>query len=109
MARLRILMVASEMTPFAKTGGLADVLGSLPAALQTAGADVRVLMPEYREVSAAYGTKMEFVGSIADQEQRLIQTAFEHGERMNLSRHTNVVRMAHQLPAPRRCRTSLSR
>lgn len=44
---LNILMVASEAAPFAKTGGLADVLGSLPSALIKQGADVRVIMPKY--------------------------------------------------------------
>ena len=40
-------MVASEMVPFAKTGGLADVIGALPKALRTAGHDVCVVMPRY--------------------------------------------------------------
>lgn len=44
---LRILMAASEASPYAKTGGLADVLGSLPSALIDQGADVRVIMPKY--------------------------------------------------------------
>lgn len=44
---LRILMVGSEVAPFAKTGGLADVLGALPHALTTKGAEVAVLMPRY--------------------------------------------------------------
>jgi len=57
-------MVASEVAPFAKTGGLADVLGSLPAALQAAGADVHVLMPEYRRIANEYGKRMEFVGTV---------------------------------------------
>jgi len=43
----RILMVASEATPFAKTGGLGDVLGSLPAALAARGEQVAVVMPAY--------------------------------------------------------------
>lgn len=43
-------MVASEATPFAKTGGLADVLGSLPAALVALGAEVAVVIPRYRSV-----------------------------------------------------------
>ena len=42
-------MVASEATPFAKTGGLADVLGALPAALQERGERVAVVIPAYRE------------------------------------------------------------
>jgi starch synthase len=44
----RVLMVGSEAAPFAKTGGLADVLGSLPAALARLGEEVAVLLPLYR-------------------------------------------------------------
>jgi starch synthase len=44
---LKVLFVASECTPFAKTGGLADVVGSLPKALRPLGMDVRVVMPLY--------------------------------------------------------------
>ncbi len=47
---MRILMVASEATPFAKTGGLADVVGSLPAALKALGHEVAVLIPRYAGV-----------------------------------------------------------
>jgi starch synthase len=46
---MNILMVASEATPFAKTGGLADVLGALPAALAERGEQVAVVLPAYRE------------------------------------------------------------
>ncbi len=41
-------MVASEAAPFVKTGGLADVLGSLPAALVKRGDEVAVVLPRYR-------------------------------------------------------------
>ena len=41
-------MVASEATPFCKTGGLADVIGSLPVALQQRGESVAVVIPGYR-------------------------------------------------------------
>ena len=44
----RILMITSEASPFAKTGGLGDVLGALPAALVRRGDDVAVVMPRYR-------------------------------------------------------------
>ncbi len=44
----RILMAASEMTPFAATGGLGDVLGALPPALAARGAHVHVVLPAYR-------------------------------------------------------------
>lgn len=47
-----VLMVASEALPFAKTGGLADVLGSLPLALGRLGHAVTVVMPRYRGVNA---------------------------------------------------------
>ncbi len=46
----KILMVASEAAPFAKTGGLADVLGSLPAALAPLGVEAAVLLPRYRSI-----------------------------------------------------------
>lgn len=44
---LRILMLAAEMVPFAKTGGLADVVGALPKALRELGHDIRVCLPRY--------------------------------------------------------------
>lgn len=43
-------MVGSEATPFCKTGGLADVLGSLPPALTSFGHEVAVVLPRYRAV-----------------------------------------------------------
>ena len=46
----KIAFLASEAVPYAKTGGLADVAGALPKYLVQRGADVRVLMPLYREV-----------------------------------------------------------
>jgi starch synthase len=49
---MRILMVASEAAPFAKTGGLADVLGALPRALARLGHRVDVVMPRYRGIRA---------------------------------------------------------
>jgi len=46
-----ILMVASEGLPFVKTGGLADVVGSLPAALSEIGHEVKVVLPLYKKIS----------------------------------------------------------
>lgn len=46
----RILFVTSEVHPLIKTGGLADVSASLPAALQALGEDVRLLIPGYNQV-----------------------------------------------------------
>lgn len=48
---LKILMVSSEVVPFAKTGGLADVAGSLPKALTALGNDARIVMPRYRGIN----------------------------------------------------------
>jgi starch synthase len=48
---MRILTVASEAVPFAKTGGLADVIGALAAALARLGHDVDVVMPRYRGIT----------------------------------------------------------
>jgi starch synthase len=47
---MKILAVSSEMVPYAKTGGLADVLGALPGALAAAGHDVRVFLPFYDRI-----------------------------------------------------------
>lgn len=55
-------MVASEAHPFAKTGGLAEVLGALPSALVRLGHDVTVILPRYRgvEVPGAETTRHAF-------------------------------------------------
>ncbi|MBR7184669.1 MAG: glycogen synthase [Clostridia bacterium] len=64
---MRVLMAGAEALPFASSGGLGDVLGSLPAALKArmgAGIDVRVVMPLYAQISAAWREKMTFVRAI---------------------------------------------
>ena len=48
---MKILYAASEATPFAKSGGLADVAGSLPKALVKDGVDARVIMPLYGDAT----------------------------------------------------------
>ena len=45
---MKILFIASEVVPFAKTGGLADVAAALPKALQEIGHDIRIFMPRYK-------------------------------------------------------------
>lgn len=59
-----VLLVASEAVPFAKTGGLADVVGSLPAALDKEKYDVRVIMPKYGSIPKEYTDKMTFITNI---------------------------------------------
>lgn len=55
---LRVLMAVSECVPFIKTGGLADVLGSLPKELKKLGADVRVILPKYSGIPEEYKSRM---------------------------------------------------
>ncbi len=62
MKRLTVLAVASEAYPLVKTGGLADVVGALPAALAGEGMDVRTLLPGYPAVLAA----LRGAGSVLD-------------------------------------------
>jgi len=88
--KLNILFVSAEVDPFAKTGGLADVAGSLPKELSLLGHDVRVVMPRYGFINQ----KMKYVcdfpvemgsrketcvikqGSISDSEERRIPVYF---------------------------------
>lgn len=58
---LKILMAASEGVPFAKTGGLADVIGALPKALFDKGIDVRVVLPLYQSIPHSYKCNFKFL------------------------------------------------
>ena len=66
---MKILYAASEATPYAKSGGLADVAGSLPKALVKDGVDARVIMPlygdlKYREIwSMSPTTRCRWAGA----------------------------------------------
>ncbi len=57
----KILFAASEAVPFIKTGGLADVVGSLPKAFNREEFDVRVVLPFYRKIPWKYREKCEYV------------------------------------------------
>jgi glycogen synthase len=50
---MKIAFVASEVVPYAKTGGLADVAGSLPINLQNSGCEVKIFMPKYYQIEVA--------------------------------------------------------
>lgn len=59
---MKVLYVASEAVPFVKTGGLADVAGSLPKALKEQGVDVRVILPKFvNKIPEKYRENMEHV------------------------------------------------
>lgn len=49
---MKVLFVSSEVAPFAKTGGLADISGSLPGELKDLGVDISVIMPLYGKIDA---------------------------------------------------------
>ena len=60
---MKILFTTSECAPFIKTGGLADVVGALPAELTRQGCEVRVILPKYSAVSEKYKSQMRYVSS----------------------------------------------
>ena len=57
---MKILYAASEAVPFCKTGGLADVAGSLPPALAEQGAETAVILPLYQRVKEKFGGQLTF-------------------------------------------------
>ena len=61
---MKVLYVVSEAVPFIKTGGLADVAGSLPKALVAEGIDARVILPKYSNIPEEYRNQMEHVADI---------------------------------------------
>lgn len=62
---MKVLFCSSEALPFAATGGLADVAGSLPQALRTRLIGCRVVMPLYESVPQELREKMKFLTSIS--------------------------------------------
>ncbi len=63
MNKIKVWLAASEVAPFIKTGGLADVAGSLPKALKELDVDIRVVLPKYGQIDEKFVSQMEFVGS----------------------------------------------
>ena len=57
----KILFVASESVPFIKTGGLADVVGSLPKSFNKDEYDCRVIIPKYKCMKGEFANKLEYV------------------------------------------------
>lgn len=82
---MKILFVASEAVPFVKTGGLADVIGSLPTALQKLGHDISVVIPKYATIPYEYQQQMQYVGRTQVQ-------ILDHNHEFNLLtlKHNNI-------------------
>ncbi len=55
----KVLLVGAECAPFAKTGGLADVIGTLPAELKKQGVDARVMIPLHAKIKEKYRYELE--------------------------------------------------
>lgn len=72
---LKVLLVASEAAPFIKSGGLGDVIGSLPKALRAKGVDVRVVIPRYLSIKNETMYGVEFLGEFDVHLQWRVQTA----------------------------------
>lgn len=60
---MKTLFVAAECNPFVKTGGLADVVGSLPGALKNKDVEARVVLPKYRDIPGFFKDKMKLKAS----------------------------------------------
>ena len=58
---MKVLFVASEASPFIKTGGLGDVMGALPPALKRLGLDVKVVLPKYKNMKYEFQQKLQFI------------------------------------------------
>jgi starch synthase len=71
----RLLFVASEAFPLVKTGGLADVAGSLPDVLRQKGMDVRLLLPAYADLLGKLDTPLDAVAELelAGQRVRILE------------------------------------
>lgn len=61
---MKVLFATSECVPFVKTGGLADVVGALPAELCREGCDARVILPKYSAIAQKYKNEMRYISNI---------------------------------------------
>jgi starch synthase len=62
---MKLLFVDAEAVPYVSTGGLGDVLGSLPQAVKKADptADVRVILPLYKKVKDKFESSLKYIGN----------------------------------------------
>ncbi|MCL2698785.1 MAG: glycogen synthase GlgA [Defluviitaleaceae bacterium] len=63
MTDLKVLIAASEVSPYVKSGGLGDVAGSLPKALREHGVDARVVLPKYNAIRGKYLENAKHISS----------------------------------------------
>ena len=60
---LKVLIVSSEAAPYAKSGGLGDVVGTLPKVLKEHGVDVRIAIPKYKSINNKHFIGIDYLGS----------------------------------------------
>ncbi len=73
---MKVLLVTTEIVPFAKVGGLADVAGSLPKALRQQDVDIRVILPLYQNISKE-ANKLELLETPGEQSLRIGWSDFQ--------------------------------
>ena len=76
---IKILFVSAEVAPFAKTGGLADVAGSLPKSLASMGNDVRIAMPRYKAIDHGMSYVADFSVQMGHKKETCIIRTLETG------------------------------
>src|SRR5262249_42047440 len=89
---MKIAIVAAENTPWAKVGGLADVIGALPAAFRRAGAESAVILPGYSSIltnlsAKQVGTLMTVRVGLDTHQFRVLQTRDVEGVPLYLIDH----------------------
>lgn len=65
--KLKVLIVSSEVSPYAKTGGLGDIMGDLPIELRRQSIDARVILPKYNHINKNNYKDMEYINSFTVQ------------------------------------------
>src|SRR5688500_15243365 len=88
---MKVLFVASEAVPFCKTGGLADVVGSLPRALAQQNVDARVILPRYQSIETG-NRRIENIAELSFPFDGVLQIA-------TLQRVTSEIEPASEAPA----------
>ena len=68
---MKVLFVASECAPFAKVGGLADVVGALPKSLKASGIDVRICLPKYQTIDLKKHKFELIAGSVSVKDEKI--------------------------------------
>lgn len=84
MKSLKVLSVASEAVPLVKTGGLADVVGALPAALAVQGVEMTTLLPGYPAVLDALNKprKLSVIGDLLGEPAHVLSARLDDGRKL---------------------------